>query len=238
MIIPAGGSGRRFGGVRPKQFVSLAGRPVLAHTVLAFDRSPSVGRIVVVAPAAHRSAAERMLRAAGCRKLVAVVEGGKERQDSVWNGLEAFEPHPGIVLVHDAVRPIVPEETIEAVIRAARRYGAAVAALPVTDTLKREGPRGFTASTVERSGLWAVQTPQGFRTRILLRAHLAAQRDGVRGTDETSLVERLGVPVRLVPGDRRTLKITTSGDLDLCAAWLFPARRGSFGQRRGLHIPK
>ena len=227
MVIPAGGKGRRFGGPRPKQFLPLGGRPLLVHTVLCFERSPLVGRIVVVVPAEQRDAVERMLRRAHCRKVTAVVEGGAERQDSVWNGIEALEPLPRVVLVHDAVRPMVTGRTIAAVARAALRHGAAAAALPVRDTVKREGPRGFTVETVERAGLWAVQTPQGFRARLLVHAHLAAQAAGAVATDEASLVERLGTAVRLVPGDERNIKVTTPGDLALCAQWL--GRRGFAG---------
>ena len=214
VVIPAGGRGLRLGRRIPKQFLLLLGKPVLQWTVAIFDSLPIVDEIVVVAPAAHIARVKRIISRAGFRKVSAVVPGGAERQDSVRNGLNSFTRHPDVVLVHDAVRPLVTPEVVRAVVRAAARYRAAVVGVPVKDTVKVEGRKGFYARTLQRDRLWVVQTPQGFDYGLLLRAHKLAQ--GVRfvGTDESSLVERLGVPARIVPGDERNFKITTKGDLE------------------------
>jgi 2-C-methyl-D-erythritol 4-phosphate cytidylyltransferase len=189
--------------------------PILLRTVAAFDAVAVVGRIVVVAPPSHLRRVRLLLRAAALRSAWLAVPGGSERQDSVWNGLEALDPLPEIVLVHDAVRPLVTERMIREVIRATGRHGAAIAAVPVKDTIRQMGGGrgGGTSRTLDRSRLRAVQTPQGFRAEILLKAHRKARREGFLGTDEASLVERIGVPVRLVMGDYRNIKITTPEDL-------------------------
>jgi 2-C-methyl-D-erythritol 4-phosphate cytidylyltransferase len=224
VIIAAGGSGRRFGGSIPKQFLLLGGVPVLQRSIAAFHAVREVGEIVVVAPASHLSRVQRLAVRAGFTKVTAIVPGGKERQDSVWNGLNAFTHTPRIVLVHDAVRPLVTGRIIREVAGAARRYGAAVVGVKVRDTIKRELRKGFSAATLERKGLWAVQTPQGFRYRLLREAHARAKRQRYTGTDEASLVERMGIPVRLVHGEERNLKITTGDDLKVAAMWAKPRR--------------
>jgi 2-C-methyl-D-erythritol 4-phosphate cytidylyltransferase len=183
------------------------------RTVGLFARRRDVAAVVVAAPVPHLLRTRRLLAAAGYDRVV-VVRGGKERQDSVWNGLQALPDSCEYVLVHDAVRPFASPALISSVVREARACGAAAAALPVGDTLRREGRRGFLSSTVDRSGLWAVQTPQGFRTEILRAAHREAPTTGARKTDETSLVEILGVEVRVVPGDPSNIKITSRRDAD------------------------
>jgi len=213
VIIPAGGSGRRFGGRTPKQFVRIEGIPILALTVRLFSRRRDVAAVVVVAPAGHVARVRRLLAAAGERR-VTVVGGGEERQHSVWNGLEALPQSCEYVLVHDAVRPFASPRVISSVVSEARAHGAAVVGVPVGDTLRREGRPGYLAETVDRTRLWAVQTPQGFRTALLREAHQKAARKGIVRTDETSLVELLGVEVRVVPGSQSNLKITTRKDLE------------------------
>jgi 2-C-methyl-D-erythritol 4-phosphate cytidylyltransferase len=222
VIIAAGGSGRRFGGSIPKQFLRLNGVPILQRAIGAFHAVRDVGEIVVVIPAAHRARVQRLVLRAGFTKVSAVVAGGKERQDSVWSGLGAFVQPPAIVLVHDAVRPLVTRQVILDVAAAARRHGAAVAGVPVKDTIKREGKKGWYTATLERKGLWAVQTPQGFRYRLLREAHVRARNEEFIGTDESSLVERMGIAVRVVQGDERNLKITTAGDLRIAGMWAKP----------------
>ncbi|HTY58663.1 MAG TPA: 2-C-methyl-D-erythritol 4-phosphate cytidylyltransferase, partial [Bacteroidota bacterium] len=217
VIIAAGGRGRRMGGRTPKQFLPLAGVPVIARTIGAFDRVPAVREIVVVVPAGALRRTAALVRRGGFGIVARVVPGGKERQDSVFRGIEACTRRKGIVLVHDAVRPFVSRALIDGVIRAAARYGAAVPALPVTDTIKTHtgGPRGFFSATLPRGELWAVQTPQGFRFGLLRDAHVKAARAGFAGTDDASLVERLGVRVRIVPGSDMNIKITTPRDRKL-----------------------
>jgi 2-C-methyl-D-erythritol 4-phosphate cytidylyltransferase len=162
----------------------------------------------------------KILRSLKSEKLLGIVEGGKERQDSVWNGLHAFVGRPEIVLVHDAVRPLIEEPTIRSVIAAATAFGAAVVGVRVNDTLKEEGKKGFSTRTVDRRILWGVQTPQGFSYDLLMTAHKRARRTRFLGTDEAALVERMNVPVRIVPGDPRNLKITTRADLQLAEFYL------------------
>jgi 2-C-methyl-D-erythritol 4-phosphate cytidylyltransferase len=211
-VIPAGGSGTRLGSRTPKQFLALGGGPILAATVAHFTRHREVGAIVVAAPAAHVDRARRALRGLGRRGGVTVVSGGQTRQESVWLALEAAPDHSELIVVHDAVRPFITRGLIDAVVAAARKGGAAICALPVSDTVKRV--RGDEVeATIDRTGLWTVQTPQAFRTALLREAHEKARRDGVIGTDDAALVERLGHPVKVVPGLPENLKITTPGDL-------------------------
>ncbi len=212
MIIPAAGAGARMGGRTPKQFLRLTSSPVLLVTVAHFARHAAIVSIVVAAPATHVGRAERLLRRLGSRVPITVVPGGQERQDSVRLALEAIPGVPEVVLVHDAVRPFITPALISAVIGAAREDGAAICALPVKETVKRVVD-GCVQATVDRSGLWAAQTPQGFRTARLVEAHEQARRDGVLGTDEAMLVERLGHTVRVVPGLEENIKITTPVDL-------------------------
>lgn len=219
VVIAAGGMGRRMRSRTPKQFLEVNGKPILQLTLEVFDRHPDVHEIVVVAPSDHVRTAESIIRRAALRKVSHVVVGGSERQYSVRNGLLSFEVEPEIVLVHDAVRPFIDPSVISSVIRKARRHGAAVVGVPVGDTLKI-GRAGFSRRTLDRTNVWAVQTPQGFRFDLLLRAHRAAERSGYLGTDEASLLERLGVPVALVEGSSRNIKITTGEDLALAKAFL------------------
>lgn len=212
VVIPAGGRGRRMGSDVPKQFMLLAGKPVLYHSIRVFDIHPLVDEIVVVVPDNQVMVAERLVANARFKKVSHVVVGGAERQFSVRNGLLAFDEAPDIVLVHDAVRPLVSRDVITTIIDASRKYKAAVVGVPVKDTIKLESD-GFYRKTLDRSRLRAVQTPQGFRYEILMRAHLAAQRSAFLGTDESSLVERLRIPVKVVPGDPKNIKITTKDDL-------------------------
>jgi 2-C-methyl-D-erythritol 4-phosphate cytidylyltransferase len=208
---------------RKKQGLPLAGRPVLRWTLDVLARTPVVAGVVVAVPAEDVAAWRRRLR--GCRKLRAVVAGGGERQDSVACGLAAVPAAAGIIVVHDGVRPCVTPALVTRVVEAARVHGAAVAALPVTETLKR-GPGGWVRETLDRDGVWAVQTPQGFRGPLLRRAHRRAAADGVLGTDDAALVERLGHRVRLVPGLPGNVKITHPADLPLARALLRGRRRG------------
>lgn len=212
VVVPAAGSGTRFGGRVPKQFVPLGGRPLLLAAVGAFARHPEVAAIVVAVPANHLARARRLLARLGPRPPVIAVPGGATRQESVRLALRAVPGDAELVLVHDAVRPFVTRPLVDAVLAAARAAGAAVCGLPITDTVKRVRG-GLVEATVDREGLWTVQTPQAFRLPVLREAHDKAQRDGFLGTDDAALVERLGLPVRVVPGLPGNLKITTRDDL-------------------------
>lgn len=212
VLIPAGGLGTRFGGRTPKQFLRLGRVPVLVATVGHFARHPGVTAIVVAAPGAHVARARRLLAPLARRAPVTVVAGGRTRQDSVWLALQAAPDTVDVVVVHDAVRPLITRRLIADVVRAAAGSGAAICALPIAETVKRV--RGdLVEATLDRSELWAVQTPQAFRADLLREAHGKARRDGISGTDDAMLVERLGHPVRVVRGLAANVKITTPEDL-------------------------
>lgn len=224
VILPAGGSGTRLGARTPKQFLEIGGASILALTAGRFARHPRVAEIVVAAPRGHLARTERLLRRHVPASRLVVVAGGAERQDSVAAGLRAVPPARAMVIVHDAVRPFVTRALIDAVLAAARASGAAICALPIAETVKRVDD-GLVEATVERAGLWAVQTPQAFRAEVLREAHDKARRDGLVGTDEAMLVERLGHGVRVVRGRPENVKITTPDDLRR-------ARRAARGRAR------
>ena len=211
-LIPAGGIGTRLGRRTPKQFLTLGGGSILAATVAHFVRHRGVDAVVVAAPAAHVARARSVLRALPRSGAITVVPGGVTRQESVWLALQAAPDDAGLVIVHDAVRPFITRGLIDTVVAAARRSGAAICGLPVSETVKRvHGDEVET--TIDRTGLWTVQTPQAFRAALLREAHEKARRDGVQGTDDAALVERLGHPVKVVRGLEGNLKITTPEDL-------------------------
>jgi 2-C-methyl-D-erythritol 4-phosphate cytidylyltransferase len=210
VVLPAGGIGARLGSRTPKQFLALGREPILAATLRHFRRHPRVGAVVVAAPAAHVERTRRVLGGAGAP--LTVVVGGATRQESVWSALQAVPASAAVIVVHDGVRPFLTRALIDALITAAERDGAAICGLPITETVKRMRD-GFVEATLDRDGLWSVQTPQAFRAAILREAHDKARRDGFVGTDEAMLVERLGHPVRMVPGLAENVKITTADDL-------------------------
>lgn len=211
VLVPAGGVGSRLGRRTPKQFLHLGGGTILARTLAHFLRHPDVRSIVIAAPAEYLVRTRRLVVRPGHRG-VEVVAGGATRQASVRQALQAAPSDVDVVLVHDAVRPFIDRRLIDAVVAAAVTHGAAICALPLTETIKRVRD-GVVETTLDRSGLWAVQTPQGFRSALLREAHDKAQRDGVIATDDAMLVERLGQPVRVVPGLASNVKITTPEDL-------------------------
>ena len=214
-IIPAGGQGKRFGPGQPKQFNKLAGWPVLAHTLAKFDQTLAVDLVVVVVPYDQvKDVRKNIVQAYGLSKAEIVVAGGETRQDSVYQGFLALDEDVDLVVVHDGVRPLVRVSIIEAVVAAAREHGAAIAALPVRDTLKRVA-NGVIQNTLDRQQLWQAQTPQAFDRVRLAEALAAARRDGFIGTDDAALVERLGWPVHVIHGATENIKITMPEDLIL-----------------------
>ena len=212
VVIPAGGVGTRFGGRLPKQFIKLGRVSIIAETVGHFTRHPAVIAVVVAAPEIHVERTRRALAPMPRRAPVTVVQGGGMRQDSVWLALQAVPRHADIIIVHDAVRPLITRGLIDAVVTAVAESGAAICALPITETIKRVR-HDVVEATLDRSELWAAQTPQAFRAALLREAHEKARRDGVVGTDDAMLVERLGHPVRVVRGLAENVKITTPEDL-------------------------
>jgi 2-C-methyl-D-erythritol 4-phosphate cytidylyltransferase len=204
---------------RPKQLLALNGTPILVHTVRKFDAANVVDYIIVTATRDSIDEVRNLVKSAGFRKSVTVIEGGERRQDSVAMGLEQLQPETDIVAVHDGVRPFVPVEDIENVVRQAERSGAAILGVPIVETVK-QAEREFVESTLTREHLVLAQTPQVFRTDILKQAFERAKRDEYYGTDESSLVERLGHPVAIVRGSERNIKITRPSDLTLAKAFL------------------
>ncbi len=225
VIIPAAGSGRRFGGTLPKQYIELAGMPVLAHTLLAFQKAASVDTIVV---AAHPDFVDRIWEIAdtcGISKLGACVEGGAERQHSIVNALLVESVRAcDIVLVHDAVRPFVDEPFISSIVDAARRYGAAVPGLVPKETIKEVDAGHTVVRTHDRPMLRAVQTPQGFRRELLDTAYRQAIDAGFLGTDDASVVEYAGYPVHVAEGRGENIKITTPVDMKLAELLIAESR--------------
>jgi 2-C-methyl-D-erythritol 4-phosphate cytidylyltransferase len=211
------------GARRPKQYLRLGAAPILVATVRALARARSLRGIVVAVPAEHVTATRRLLARARVPKILDVVAGGADRQESVWRGLQRVPDDAEIVIVHDAVRPFVTAELVERV-RAAAAGGAATCGMPVRETVKRVA-EGAIAATVEREGLWLTQTPQAFTRALLWEAHDKARRDGFAATDDAVLVERLGMPVAMVSGLAQNLKITTPEDLRTARAWVRPRRR-------------
>ena len=214
VIIPAGGTGRRMGGEIPKQYLSLAGIPILAHTLEAFQSSPLVDEILLVVPGGDVAEVRRdVVERYEFSRISLVIAGGKERQDSVRNALVYVRDEHEIILVHDGVRPFVTGALIERAVAGAKAFGAVTVGVPVLDTVKAVDAAGRVVKTVLREGLWLTQTPQAFRREVILAAYDRAAADGFYGTDDASLVERMGIPVRMIPGDADNIKVTTPEDL-------------------------
>ena len=219
-IIVAAGKSERMGPIADKVFLSLGSRPVLAYCLIAFEKCRDIDRIVLVVRKDHVEAAAALAQMFGCSKLKKIVAGGPTRQISVQNGLEYAGDEVKIVAVHDGARPMVTPELISETIASAQKFGSGVAAAKVTDTIKWVESGNKVAHTVDRSKLWAVQTPQAFKVALLLRAFAAVNKKNMTVTDEASAVELLGEEVRLVPTSLPNIKITTPDDLQMAAAML------------------
>ena len=225
IIVAAGkgvrmGAGLRRAGEAPatqagsdKLFLEVAGRPVMAHTWLRFDEAKCIDEIILVVRDGTQEDFKKLAAKFLFKKPFRIVVGGAERQDSVWNGLEALSPTAEIVAIHDAARPCTSGELIAATVKAAQETGAAVAAQPVTDTIKESADGKLIRFTHDRSLLWAVQTPQTFRVEVIRRALAEARRRKLVFTDDTAACELIGQPVRLVPDIAPNPKITVAGDL-------------------------
>jgi 2-C-methyl-D-erythritol 4-phosphate cytidylyltransferase len=223
-ILVAAGPGSRLAAGRPKALVEIAGVPLFVHALRALIRAPSVDLAVVVAPPDHLTSARAAVQHHGpWRVPVTVVAGGAERQDSVRHGLEAIGSS-GLVAIHDAARPFVSPDVVEAALAAAARHGAAVVATPATDTVKQVHPDGWIEATPPRQRMWLAQTPQAFQADLIRRAHAAAA--AADATDDAMLVEQLGTRVYVVRGNPENRKITTPEDLRW-AEWLLAQPRAS-----------
>jgi len=216
VIVVAAGQGSRIGGELPKQYQPIAGVPMVLRALRPFTAHADVAQVVLVIPAEDARRPPDFLAELSGSGLT-LVAGGAERRDSVAAGLAALRPECTVVLVHDAARPFVASSVVDAVIRHARQGDGAIAAVPLTDTVKEasaDHPE-LIERTLPRERLWRAQTPQGFPRAVLARAHALAVRDGRPATDDAALVEALGVAVHLVPDSPRNLKVTTADDLAL-----------------------
>jgi 2-C-methyl-D-erythritol 4-phosphate cytidylyltransferase len=230
-IIPAAGRGVRLGMDRPKQFLDLQEKPLLLYALETVARASFLTGIILAVPEDFLSQAQDMVtRHLGSAVAVCVVAGGKERQDSVWNALQLIPDECSLVLIHDGVRPLVSVDLLNTTWQAAQSTGAAIAAIPATDTVKRVRHETV-LETLPRDEIWLIQTPQVFRLELLREAYRQARRSRWAVTDDASLVERMGFAVSVVPGERTNIKVTTPEDL----AWLqwFLSRRNASGANTG-----
>jgi 2-C-methyl-D-erythritol 4-phosphate cytidylyltransferase len=235
VIVPAAGLGTRMSAAhrapnsKSKQFFELQGTPILVHTLRKFAECEAVSEIVVALRKNQAAGFQELIRMEGFAKPVRIVEGGEHRQNSVANALAAIKAgDDDIVLVHDAVRPFVDQETILGVIEAVKRYEAAIAGVPAVDTVKqvdRTADGAVVIATVPRERMVLAQTPQGFRFGLLKKAFDEATADGFMGTDEASLIERSGGTVHVVMGSARNMKITTPADLELAEFFISQENR-------------
>ena len=210
-ILVAAGKGTRMGA--DKLFLQLAGCPVIAHTWRKFNDAKCVDEIILVVADGRQKEFEKLATQFHFKKKFEIIVGGAERQDSVWNGLEALSPKMGIVAIHDAARPCITEELMNATISAARETGAAVAAQPMTDTIKESADGKQIDRTLDRSRLWSVQTPQTFRVEVIRRALAEVRSRGLSVTDDTAACELIDQPVRLVVTPQPNPKVTRPEDL-------------------------
>lgn len=222
VIIPAAGSGTRMGLGHPKQYHHLAGVPILIHTIRAFVATPSIQRIVVAVPPELIADSRRLLTEYHLNSdAITVTGGGRRRQDSVWAGLQCLNDDIDVVLVHDGARPLITPELIQRCLEAAWEHGAAIAAIPVKDTLKQSRPDQTIACTIDRKDLWQAQTPQAARFSLLKQAYATLADKDV--TDEAALLELAGIAVTLIEGDETNIKITRPMDLILAEKIMQPS---------------
>jgi len=221
VVIVSAGKGQRLMEGTKKQFLSLAGKPILAHTIDKFEACPLIHSILLVVGQEDMDyCMKEIVEKYQYRKISKIVPGGKQRQDSVKNGIDTLSGDVDIVAIHDGVRPFVTREMIEESIRSTVRFGAVVFGMPVKETVKMAHPDGTVLKTLDRESLWHIQTPETFQVNVIKEAYQKATEDGFTGTDDASLVERLGIKVHLLPGSYTNIKITTPEDLILANLFL------------------
>ncbi|HVP37105.1 MAG TPA: 2-C-methyl-D-erythritol 4-phosphate cytidylyltransferase [Terriglobales bacterium] len=214
-IIAAGGRGERMGGELPKQFIQIKRKPLLAYTLEKFEKSDLINEIVLVVPDEYVGLASyQVVDVFDFRKIRKIISGGKERQDSVHKALLSLPANTDIVTIHDGVRPFVSEEKIVKSIEMCQQDKAVILALLINETVKRVDDR-IVITTLDREKLWVAQTPQTFEYKLIMEAYKKAEKDSFIGTDDSSLVERLGIKVKILEGDHDNIKITTPEDLVL-----------------------
>jgi len=220
-VIVSAGKGHRFMEGRKKQFHLLTGKPILAHTLDKFETCPLIHSILLVVGQEDMDyCMKEIIEKYHYRKISQIVPGGKRRQESVKNGIDALSKDVEVVVIHDGVRPFVTKAMIEESIHSAIRYGAVVVAMPVKETIKMAHSDGTVLKTLDRESLWQIQTPQTFQVHLIKEAYHKAAEEGFIGTDDASLVERLGVKVHILPGSYTNIKITTTEDLMLAHLFL------------------
>ena len=219
-VIVAAGKGKRMGTEISKQFLPLGGKEILAHTVKKFEKAEKIRDIILVTGEDSLQDVQEMAQEYGWEKIRVIVAGGKERQDSVWNGLQEVSEDTEIVLIHDGVRPFVTEDILNGSIETALEMGGCVAGVPAKDTIKVCNRENIAVATPDRSTLWQIQTPQTFRRERIIKAYEQAKADGFVGTDDASLAEHSGYPVKVITGSYRNIKITTKEDLLIGEAFL------------------
>jgi 2-C-methyl-D-erythritol 4-phosphate cytidylyltransferase len=220
-IIVSAGKGQRFVEGTKKQFFLLADKPILTHTLDKFENCPLIDSILLVVGQEDMDyCLKEIIEKNRYRKISQIVPGGKRRQDSVKNGMDALSRDANIVVIHDGVRPFVTRGMIEDSIHSAQRFGAVVLAMPVKETIKIANADGTVLKTLDRESLWQIQTPQTFQAHVIKEAYQKATENGFVGTDDASLVERLGMKVHILPGSYTNIKITTPEDLILASLFL------------------
>ncbi|MFH2044265.1 MAG: 2-C-methyl-D-erythritol 4-phosphate cytidylyltransferase [Pseudomonadota bacterium] len=218
-IIVAAGKGNRMNSSIRKQFLEIDGSPLLYATLKAFDLCTLIENIILVVPADDiQYCIDRIIDPLKIKKKVKLIKGGKERQESVYNGLLEIDEKDATVVIHDGVRPFVSSSLIEECVRGALLHKACVSGLPASDTLKLADDTGCIESTLSRDSVWLVQTPQAFDYSLIKKAHDIAIKDGFTGTDDAMLVERIGEKVKIIKGSKNNIKITTKEDLILAQA--------------------
>lgn len=217
MVIPAAGSSKRMRGFsKRKPFILLGGKPIIGYVLDIFKKLAGVKEIILVVNGKDLKSAKRYFQSG----RIKIVRGGRTRKDSVYNGLRALGGSPDIILIHDGARPFVTGGLIMRSVRAAARFGAAVAAVPVIPTIKKADKNGFVDKTLDRKSLWEIQTPQAFKRDLIIKAFRQSGRSGEEITDDAMLVEKAGRRVKLIMGSYRNIKITSPQDLAIAEALL------------------
>jgi 2-C-methyl-D-erythritol 4-phosphate cytidylyltransferase len=220
-IIVAAGKGIRMNDKTRKQYLDLAGRPILAYSVMAFDACDLIDKIFLVIPKEDiEYCRKNIIPLLELKNGLDLIPGGEERQNSVYNALRAMDTKTDTVVVHDGVRPFIQPEKLESCILGAKKFGACILGIPVGDTIKCVGKSGFIKKTLSRDNIWLAQTPQAFKYELIKKAHETARHDGYTGSDDSLLVERLGMDVRIINGSKNNIKITVREDLVVARAML------------------
>lgn len=234
VIIAAAGMSNRMGSKMNKQFIAIDGKPILAHTIEKFENSRFIDEIILISKEEEiEYCRKEIVKKYKFNKITNIIRGGKERQDSVYNGILALDERSSIVLIHDGARPFVKNENIEDGIKSVIKDGACVIGVPVKDTIKVVGANEIIDNTPRRSMLWAAQTPQCFLKDLIIRGYEKAISDNFLGTDDSSIVERLGYDVKMIMGSYENIKITTPEDLILAES-LFKDKDRIYSRREFL----